>query len=277
VLAAFLLTLGLFWLSPPQQQSRIESEFLDATLAEYLFDHQSLVRAPADEPAPLSVRVTTPRDTSEFSVLVSHCLDSSATRQEYEMPRASGSLDLHMVMLPAQAKGQSCFYHLELRSAGGELLARLPEEAGREVRLAFVGQVPVWLRVVRIGSLFLGTMFAWLSLFNALALRRPQVRLPRLAHRVVVTTILLPIGGIIAGAAVKYAALGYFWDGWPLGDNVEQTTWLVACLYWIGLTLIMWRNIFALRTGKRKVVADVVTLSVVAGFVLVLFAYFTGA
>lgn len=277
VVAAFLLTLGLFWLAPPQLRLTEPSDFLDATLAEFLFDHQTVNRAPAGEAPLLSARVTTPRDTSEFAVVVRYRCGNDETWQESPMPRVAGSFDLHSASLPAEPKGEFCNYHLELREANGTLLARLPEEPANEIQLAFVGEVPIWLRAVRIGSLFLGTMFAWISLFNALALRRPQVRLPRLANRVVVTAILLPVGGIFASAAVTYAARGYYWDGWPLGDNPEQTAWLIASAYWFGLTLLMLNNIFALKSGKRKIMAGVLTLAVVVGFVLVLIAYLTGA
>lgn len=276
VIAAFLLTLALFWIAPPQLRLGGQSEFLDATLAEYLFDHQTVQRARAEEPVTLTARVTTPRDTSEFRVVVVYRLQRDSTWHEVYMPLDIGSFDSHSATLPAGKKGSFFRYHLELRDKEGNLLARLPDDPKQEIRIAFVGQVPVWLRAARIGSLFLGTMFAWLSLFNALALRQPQVRLPRLAKRVFVTTLLLPLGGIVLNAAVKYASRGFLWNGWPLGRDVEQTAWLIACLYWIGLTLVMLRNIFALKTGKRKVMAGLVTLSVAGGFALVLFAYLTG-
>lgn len=276
VVAAFLLTLGLFWIAPPQLRLVEPSDFLGATLDEYLFDHQTINRAPAGEAPYISARVTTPKDTSEFEVIVHYRCGDEPSWQDVAMPRVVGSFDLHSTTLPVQPRGKYCFYHLELRDADDSLLARLPEDPVSEIRLSFVGEVPIWLRALRIGSIFLGTMFAWISLFNALSLRQPQLRLPRLANRVIVTTILLLLGGILAGAAVKYAARGYFWDGWPLGDNPEQSAWLLASAYWIGLTLMVLNNIFALRSGKRKIIAGVVTLAVVAGFVLVLIAYLTG-
>ena len=237
VLLAFLLTLALFWVSPPLAPPESQGRFLESVTRQFLLDHVAVTRHQEISDPRLQVRVTTPVDTSDFRLMV-HCCrddDSSGSRSKL-MPRVPGTFDLYAANLPAQEPGAQYRYHIELQDQSGKMLARLPEDTTEFITLQFLGQVPVWLLAVHIASLFFAAMFACLALIDTAWSRREDLKLRKLSQKVLTATALRLLGGFVTSAAVSQARRGLLWAGWPRGQDPAQTFWSAVILYWIVLT-----------------------------------------
>jgi len=271
---AFILTLLLFWISP-QLQPNEENQFLDATVQDFLVDHGALTRFYGPGCPELTAHITTPIDTSRFSLQACYQTTDMVEIVRKRMTLAPATLDLYAVSLPCLQKGESYHYHLELHDSVGTLLARLPEIEAGQLTLLFLGQVPVWLLTAHLAFLFLGAMFAWLALFDAVWMRTAKIRLKKLYQKALTATFFLLVGGCITGAVVSHSIRGFFWSGWPFGNDLSQTLWALTVGYWIVLTLLLKGTIFGFKPKKNLVSAGGATVLTLLGVFLIVIVYVT--
>lgn len=276
VLIAFLLTLILFWVSPPFAPDNSDNRFLEAVTRDFLVDHTVLSRFSGEGSPRLTARVTTPLDTSSFKLLVYCCQHDSTGAVGKIMPRMPGTYDLHALELPALDKGEVYRYHLELHDSTGALLARLPEKPGQEIELRFLGRAAVWLQIAHLTFLFLAAIFAFLALFDTALPRGEDVRLRKLSQKVLAAGFFLLAGGMIFQAALTLSQRGRIWDGWPLGQDLTQFLWALTAIYWIFLTFVFKGTIFGARSQNNLVPAGGAVLLTLLGVLLVVTAYLVG-
>ena len=95
-------------------------------------------------------------------------------------------------------------------------------------------------------------MYAFLALFNAFGLRTSNEKnLKKLSRKVFITGILMLLGTVLIGSFVSHIRFGYYWGGWPFGDNRTQTYMELLIVYWLGLTVLFQGNNIRVQTGEE--------------------------
>ena len=95
------------------------------------------------------------------------------------------------------------------------------------VVLRYRGDVPVWLLLPHILVMFLAMLFsnrAGLAAIDGREKTRPLV---------LVTLILLFLGGFVLGPLVQKFSFGVLWSGFPLGLDLTDNKTLIAFLAWV--------------------------------------------
>ncbi len=100
------------------------------------------------------------------------------------------------------------------------------------VVLRYRGDVPAWLLLPHILIMFLGMLFsnrAGLAALNGRERTRPLV---------MITLILLFVGGFILGPIVQKYSFGVLWSGFPLGFDLTDNKTLIAFVAWIAAAVL---------------------------------------
>jgi hypothetical protein len=276
VLLAILLTLALFWASPRLGHVDSENNFLEATTRDFLVDHVALTQFSGKGEPQLSVRVTTPADTSAFHLLLYYQSGDTGSFQQQRIPHVTGTLDLFSVRLPALSRGSLYHYYILLQDSTDQTLARLPEKQDGSITMRFLGTVPLWLIVVHVALLFLAALFAILALIDTTWPREEDVKLKRLSQKVLTSTIFIVFGGLISSAAISKIRNDVLWAGWPFGHDLSQSFWTIVLLYWIFLTLVFKGTIFGLRSKKNLIPTGGAVLLTLLGVILMVATYLMG-
>ena len=137
VFFSFLFTLLLFWITPRFTQQTQQRDYFDSAAERFLIDHDAVIRHAVDTDPEVTAWVTTPADTSTYSLNLYYRNETDTNHLKRKLERVAGSYDLHSTTIPHLLKGQSYYYHLELDGADSRLITRIPEEPGREIRLIF--------------------------------------------------------------------------------------------------------------------------------------------
>jgi hypothetical protein len=276
VLLAILLTLALFWASPRLGHINSENNFLEATVRDFLVDHVALTQFSGEGEPHLSVRVTTPADTSTFHLLLHYQRGDTGSFQQQQIPHVTGTLDLFSVNLPSLPRGSEYHYYVVLQDSTGQTLARLPEKEDSSITMHFMGTVPVWLIVVHVTLLFLAALFAILALIDTAWPREEDVKLKKLSQKVLTSTVFMILGGLISSAAISKIRYDVLWAGWPFGHDLAQTFWAIVLVYWIFLTLVFKGTIFGLRSKKNLIPTGGAVLLTLLGVILMVATYLMG-
>ncbi|MFI5251271.1 MAG: hypothetical protein ACHQQQ_02465 [Bacteroidota bacterium] len=125
--------------------------------------------------------------------------------------------------LPAQPPAGKLEYHVKL--SDGTESQNLPENESVVVR--FHGDIPPYILIPHILAMF-GGMF--LSARTGIESLRKN---PNLKKLIIVTVMLLLVGGFILGPIVQWFAFNAFWTGWPLGHDLTDNKTAVAIVAWI--------------------------------------------
>ncbi len=204
---------------------------------------------------------------------------------KYRLPRTQGDGDAQMrVAIPdAAVQGQVAWKryktkdewtYLTMAREGGELVAALPHQppagklmyrvilqremervtlGGAPVVIRFKGEVPLAVLVVHVICMFGGMLF---STRAALEFFSPA---PSYSWLILVTVILLSVGGLVLGPVVQKYAFDAYWTGWPFGADLTDNKTAVAWLAWV---IAWWKTRRDPRAGAWVVGAAVVTLVV---------------
>ncbi len=276
VFLSFLLTLLLFWITPRFTQQSQERDYFDASAERFLVDHDAVHRQSVDKDPEITAWVTTPADTSAYELNLLYRLASDSNYIAKKMDRVAGSYDLHSSTIPRLPKGQVYYYHLELTTTNGRLIARIPEGKGLDIRLYFEGTPTLALWSVQVGLMYLAAIFGFLSLFDTMTLHRGERRLGRLSRRVLTVAVLLLGGGLIAGTLVSESRFGYLWGGWPVGSNHSQTMVEILIIYWLALPVLFKGTLFHFRPEKNIVSAGGAVILTLIGVLFMIAVYLTG-
>lgn len=203
----------------------------------------------------------------------------------YKLPRTQGDGDaeVRVPVTEAAVTGQVVWKRYKTKDAwatlamareGGDLVARLPHQppagklmyrvvlqqemervslGGAPVVIRFKGEVPLPVLIVHVICMFGGMLF---STRAALEFFGPA---PNYSWLILVTVLLLSVGGLVLGPVVQKYAFDAYWTGWPFGTDLTDNKTAVAWLAWVIAWFKMRRNAGA---WQWVVGAAVVTLVV---------------
>jgi hypothetical protein len=205
---------------------------------------------------------------------------------EFKLPRTQGDGDaaVRVPVADSAVQGQvswkrfktaDVWAYLPMAREGGELVARLPHQppagklmyrvilqrddervtlGGAPVVIRFKGEVPLPVLIVHVICMFGGMLF---STRAALEFFSPA---PAYSRLVLVTVLLLSVGGMVLGPVVQKYAFDAYWTGWPFGTDLTDNKTAVAWLAWVIAWLKVKRG--GARAGAWVVGAAVVTMVV---------------
>ena len=104
---------------------------------------------------------------------------------------------------------------------------------GAPVLIRFKGEVPLAVLIVHVICMFGGMLF---STRAALEFFSPR---PAYSRLILVTVILLSVGGLVLGPVVQKYAFDAYWTGWPFGTDLTDNKTAVAWLAWV---LAWWKT-----------------------------------
>jgi hypothetical protein len=133
--------------------------------------------------------------------------------------------------LPHQPPAGKLEYFLELEN--GTTLVRVPEK--ETVVTRFKGGVPLGVLIPHVIAMFLAMLISTRAGIEAF---RREGR-PRTL--VMITLVLLAIGGLILGPIVQKYAFGAYWTGFPWGTDLTDNKTLIAFIAWLAALWAVWK------------------------------------
>jgi len=137
-----------------------------------------------------------------------------------KMVYAKGSLTASMPKQPAAGKLE---YRVRLLQNGKEIALN----KGESVVIRFKGDVPVWILIPHIITIFLAMLFSLRTGFEALR------KNGRLKNKTVITFAAMLLGGLIFGPLTQLYAFGALWTGFPFGYDLTDNKTLIAFIFWL--------------------------------------------
>jgi len=98
---------------------------------------------------------------------------------------------------------------------------------GKSIVARFKGEVPAFFLIIHIILMVFGFIFALRTGVEAL---RKEGNYHRL---VLITLVIVFIGGMILGPIVQKYAFGNFWTGFPFGIDLTDNKTLIAFIFWL--------------------------------------------
>lgn len=151
--------------------------------------------------------------------------------------------------LPKQPPAGKLEYRIRLTHNGKELALN----KGESVVIRFKGDVPAWILIPHIITIFLAMLFSLRTGFEALKKKS------RLKNKTAITFGTLVIGGFIFGPLTQLYAFGALWTGFPFGHDLTDNKILAAGIFWL-IALVA-----VIRERRERLwiaIASVVTLIV---------------
>jgi hypothetical protein len=143
---------------------------------------------------------------------------------------ADGRLEARIPRQPAAGKVE---YRILIETAGA--VQSIP--ATETVVARYRGEVPACVLIPHIVAMFLSMLVSSRALFEVLRPGGPPAR-----GLVLVSMVLLVVGGLILGPTVQRFAFGAYWTGWPFGHDLTDNKTLIAFLAWLPATVLAWRR-----------------------------------
>jgi len=203
-----------------------------------LIEHNTVPRQVGDEIPVISARV---EGASEVRLV--YKIGKDGEYQSVEMSAKPGEENVFAASIPHHPKSTKAWYFLEAATVreGGLVKVTLPErDSGqiRPVRLKFRGEVPLYIIIPHIVSIFAAIFFATLTLFSAIELKRGKTTLKKSVRLCTVTLLFLFIGFFPFGWAMNYFAFGVLWEAFPFGRDVTDNKSQIMFVFWL-FTLFM--------------------------------------
>jgi hypothetical protein len=177
-----------------------------------------------------------------------------------EMNPISGEENSYEASIPIHPKGMKAWYYLEAikEAPEGEIKVTLPARSSGEfkpIRLKFEGEVPAYVVIPHVFSIFAAFFFATLTLFSAIDLKRRKITLSKSVRLCAVTLLLLFIGFFPFGWAMNYFAFGVLWEAFPFGTDVTDNKSQIMFAFWL-VTMFMVKGTLLGKGGHRNLVSD---------------------
>lgn len=174
--------------------------------------------------------------------------------QQIQMKKEEGAL---VGYLPVQPHAGKLEYYLMLTSETDKdgLITRKTKMLFNDEPLIirFKGDVPAGILIPHILFMFLSMLFASYTLLAACAGMEKDYK-----RYIIVSTILLFIGGFIFGPLVQYYAFDIYWSGFPIGSDLTDNKTLIAAI--VLLSAIVTRK---QKWNKWVVIASVIVMFIV--------------
>ncbi len=274
---AFILTLLLFAVAPRMNKGTSDAGYFDNTAGGFIIDHSSIGKYSRSGDPEIEVWVASPDDSIKFSLMLNYRSGGSGAYSQLGLTRNAESLDRYSTELPRLGRGEYYEYFIELSTSDNDVTLRLPEDEKSQITLLFEGSPSLVIWGAHVGVMFIAAMYAFLALFNAFGLRSSNEKnLKKLSRKVFITGIMMLLGTALIGSFVSHIRFGYYWGGWPLGDNHTQTYLELLILYWLGLTVVFKGTIFGFKPEKNFVsVPGAISLTLV-GVLFMIVVYLAG-
>jgi len=203
-----------------------------------LIHHNTVPKQVGDEVPLISAKV---EGASEVRLV--YKVGKGGEYQSIIMKPKPGEADVFEASIPLHPKGSLAWYYLEAVSRRGSdrVKVALPEESSGQVdpiRLKFEGEVPAYIVIPHVLSIFAAIFFATLTLFTAVDLKRGRGALGKSVKYCGITLALLFVGFIPFGWAMNYFAFGVLWEAFPFGRDVTDNKSQIMFLFWL-ITLIL--------------------------------------
>lgn len=145
------------------------------------------------------------------------------TKDEWAIVKMSFDGNNLTAALPKQPSAGKLEYRIRLIHNGKELALN----NGESVVIRFKGDVPAWILIPHIITIFLAMLFSLRTGFEALR------KNSRLKNKTVVTFGTLLVGGLIFGPLTQLYAFGALWTGFPFGYDLTDNKTLIAFIFWL--------------------------------------------
>lgn len=273
---AFILTLLLFAVAPQLNKDASDAGYFNDRAGGFIIDHTSLGRYSRSGDPQLEVWVVPPNDSVQFTLTLHYRSGGLGDYSRLPLLRNPETLDRYSTELPRLGRGESYQYYVQLSTLDGTVSLRLPKQENSDVTLLFEGNPSLIIWGAHVGVMFFAAWFAFLALFNAFGLRSKEKNLKKLSRKVFITGLLMLLGTALIGSFVSHIRFGYYWGGWPFGDNREQTYMELLILFWLGLTVLFRGTIFGFKPEKNFVsVPGAIALTLV-GVLFMILVYLAG-
>jgi len=201
-------------------------------------DHHTVPKQMGDEIPLISAEV---EGASEMRLV--YKIGKDGVYRSITMSPRPGKENVFEASIPLHTKGKKAWYYLEAIGGSGseEVSVALPQANSGQVdpiRLKFEGEVPAYVIVPHILSIFAAIFFATLTLFTAVDLKTGRGTLVKSVKYCAITLLLLFIGFFPFGWAMNYFAFGVLWEAFPFGRDVTDNKSQIMFLFWL-VTLIM--------------------------------------
>ncbi len=151
--------------------------------------------------------------------------------------------------LPHQPPAGKIEYAVKLELAGTE--AMVP--SAKPVIARYRGEVSARVLIPHILTIFLAMLLATRAMLDRLAIASDR----RL--KILLTMVMLLLGGALLGPLVQLQAFGAYWTGWPLGNDLTDNKMAVAIAAWLPATVLALRR----RQTRWSVIAGWIVMMVV--------------
>ncbi len=243
---AFLFTLLLLIFT--RKTTAVRSVHETVSQRGLLIDHTTVPKQVGDEIPVISAKV---EGASEVRLV--YKIGKVGEYQSVKMTPKPGEKNIFVATIPHHPKGTKVWYYLEAvdQVEGEEIKVTLPQRKSdqiKPIRLKFEGEVPVYIVIPHVLSIFAAIFFATLTLFSAIDLKKGKTTLKRSVQLCTITLLLLFIGFFPFGWAMNYFAFGVLWEAFPFGSDVTDNKSQIMFLFWL-FTLLMVKGTL---WGKRE-------------------------
>ncbi|MGB5108122.1 MAG: hypothetical protein WBP29_06675 [Candidatus Zixiibacteriota bacterium] len=273
---AFILALLLFAIAPRINKDSINAGYYDNSAGGFVIDHTSSGKYSRSADPILEVWVAPPADSVPFNLMLNFRREGLGNFTSTVMSKNPETLDRYFVQLPRLGRGEYYEYYFELVTSDDSLKLRLPQDENSRITLLFEGRPSLMIWGAHVGVMFLAAMYAFQALFSVFGLRAYERNLKRLSRKVFVTGLLMLLGTALIGFFVSQIRFGYYWGGWPFGDNRTQTYLELLILYWLGLTIVFRGTIFGFKPEKNFVSVPTAIVLTLVGVLFMIIVYLAG-
>ena len=273
---AFILALLLFAIAPRINKDSINAGYYENAAGGFVVDHTSIGKYSRSADPILEVWVAPPSDSVTFALTVEFRRQSEGDFTSAAMNKNPETLDRYFVQLPRLGRGEYYEYFFELTAGDGSQVLRLPQDENARIMLLFEGRPSLVVWAAHVGVMFIAAMFAFQALFSVFGLRAYEKNLKRLSRKVFITGVLMLLGTALIGSLVSHTRFGYYWGGWPFGDNRTQTYMELLILYWLGLTMLFRGTIFGFKPEKNFVSVPGAIVLTLVGVLFMIVVYLAG-
>ncbi len=253
-----------------------DAGYFDNAAGGFIIDHTSAGKYSRSGDPEIEAWVAGPDDSVKFTLLLNYRSGGSGAYSQLALTRNAETLDRYSTTLPRLGRGEFYEYYIELLTDDNRMALRLPASDNLQITLLFEGSPSLMVWGAHVGVMFIAAMYAFLALFNSFGLHSYEKNLKKLSRKVFITGVLMLLGTVLIGTFVSYIRFGYYWGGWPFGDNRSQTYIELLILYWLGLTVLFRGTIFGFKPEKNFVSVPGAIVLTLVGVLFMVVVYLAG-
>ncbi len=251
IIVAFLFT--LFLLAFTRKTTAVRSVDKMVEMQGVSIEHVTVPKQVGDEIPVISAKLV---GASEIRLV--YKIGKEGEYQSIKMSPKPGEENVFIASIPIHPKGMKAWYYLEAidRRDSEEVKITLPEKSSGQVdpiRLKFEGQVPAYVIIPHVLTIFAAIFFATLTLFTAVDIKKGKGTLARSVKYCSVMFLFLFIGFFPFGWAMNYFAFGVLWEAFPFGRDVTDNKSQIMFLIWLSTLFTVKGTVWGKGEGRNLV------------------------